>query len=289
MREPLKLMCVFAHPDDETLGCGGVLAKYAAEGIQTYLVTATLGERGWTGAPEDNPGLDALARIRREELNNAARVLGIQEVSLLGYIDGDLDKADPAEATAKIAAHIRRVRPQVVISFGLDGIYGHPDHIIISQLTTAALVCAADPTFATPGREAAFRVSKFYTMIVDQGLIEAYLPLIGEISMEVDGEVRRPVVWPDWQITTRVDTAEYWQTATQAVACHRSQLPEMDTILSQPEAVHRRVWGCQTFARMYSLVNGGRALETDLFEGLRGEPIQPPARQPQFSASPQGE
>ena len=89
MPHPLRLMAVLAHPDDESLGCGGTLAKYAAEGVETYLVTATLGERGWQGDPADDPGLAALACVREAELRCAVAILGIRELALLGYIDGD--------------------------------------------------------------------------------------------------------------------------------------------------------------------------------------------------------
>jgi len=121
MATGLKLMCVLAHPDDESLGNGGTLAKYAAEGVETYLVTATRGERGWTGSERDDPGLEALGKRREAELFAAAGVLGIRRVDFLDYIDGDLDQAPPAEAIAKIVGHVRRVRPDVVITFGPDG------------------------------------------------------------------------------------------------------------------------------------------------------------------------
>ena len=147
MKERLRLMCVLAHPDDESLGMGGTLAKYAAEGIETYLVTATRGERGWFGDEKEYPGLEALGKIREAELLNAARELGIREVKFLDYTDGDLDQANPAEATAKIVSHLRHVRPQVVITFDPNGAYGHPDHIAICQFTTAAVLAAADPNY----------------------------------------------------------------------------------------------------------------------------------------------
>jgi LmbE family N-acetylglucosaminyl deacetylase len=147
MPEPLRLMCVLAHPDDESLGTGGILAKYAAEGVDTYLVTATRGERGWSGDQADNPGLEALGRIREAELHAAADVLGLHEVNFLNYIDGDLDRAEPEQAVAKIAGHIRRVKPHVVVTFDPFGSYGHPDHIAICQFTTAACVAAADASY----------------------------------------------------------------------------------------------------------------------------------------------
>src|SRR5258708_25578660 len=145
MADTLKLMAVLAHPDAESLGIGGILAKYAAEGIETSLVTATRGERGWFGDEREYPGLEALGQIREAELHGAAEVLGVRSVNFLNYIDGELDQAHPAEVVAKIAGHLRHVRPDVVVTFGPDGSYGHPDHIAISQLTTAAIIEAAKP------------------------------------------------------------------------------------------------------------------------------------------------
>src|SRR6266568_3711540 len=123
MTDQLKLMCVLAHPDDESLGNGGILAKYAAEGVETYLVTATRGERGWFGDERDYPGLEALGKIREAELLAAARVLGINRVHFLDYIDGDLDQAPSAEALAKIVGHIRRVQPDGGVACGLHAAY----------------------------------------------------------------------------------------------------------------------------------------------------------------------
>jgi len=140
---PLKLMAVLAHPDDESLGIGGTLAKYAGEGVETYLVTATRGERGRFGESGEKPPPDVIGRVREAELREAAKVLGVREVRFLDYYDGDLDQINVTEAVARIADHLRRVKPHVVITFGPEGAYGHPDHIAISQLATAAVVAAA--------------------------------------------------------------------------------------------------------------------------------------------------
>src|SRR5262245_4684681 len=123
---PLKLMAVLAHPDDESLGIGGTLARYAAEGVETYLVTATRGERGRLGEGGEKPPPDVVCRVREAELREAAQVLGIREVQFLDYRDGDLDQVNVAEAVARIAGHLRRVRPHIVITFGPEGAYGHP-------------------------------------------------------------------------------------------------------------------------------------------------------------------
>src|SRR5688572_9193522 len=106
-------MCVLAHPDDESLGTGGTLAKYAAEGVETFLVTATRGERGRFGGSGARPDDAVVGETREAELRTAARELGVGEVTLLGYPDGGLDAIDPAAAQLAIAGHLRRVRPHV--------------------------------------------------------------------------------------------------------------------------------------------------------------------------------
>src|SRR5581483_1711337 len=179
---PLALMCITAHPDDESLGFGPALARYAAEGIQTSIVCATRGQVGWAGAPEENPGRAALGTIREAELRAAARVLGASEVCLLGYMDGELDRAAPAEIIGKLVRHIRRVRPQVVITFDPFGAYGHPDHIAISQFTAAALIAAADPRVPAQTEEDTLphSVSKFYYVADNAEMMAAYDTLEGE-------------------------------------------------------------------------------------------------------------
>src|SRR5580765_5358818 len=118
---PLRLMAVLAHPDDESLGIGGTLAKYASEGVETYLVTATRGERGRFGESGEKPPPEVVGRVREAELREAARVLGVREVNFLDYYDGDLDQVNVAEAIARIVDHLRRVKPHVVITFGPEG------------------------------------------------------------------------------------------------------------------------------------------------------------------------
>ena len=143
-----RLLCILAHPDDESLGFGGLLAYYAQAGVATYLISATRGERGWLGEPAAYPGPAALGRIREGELQAAAAILGIRETTFLDIMDGELDQADPVAVIDELVGHLRRVRPQVVATFDPTGIYGHPDHIAICQLTTAAISAAATPQAA---------------------------------------------------------------------------------------------------------------------------------------------
>jgi LmbE family N-acetylglucosaminyl deacetylase len=269
MTNKLKLMCVLAHPDDESLGNGGILAKYAAEGVETYLVTATRGERGWFGDESDYPGVEALGKIREAELLAAAKVLGIRSVEFLDYIDGDLDQAPPTEAVAKIVGHIRRVKPDVVVTFGPDGGYGHPDHIAICQFTTAAIVEAASPDAPSNRDLAPHRVSKLYYMAASEKLFQAYQSVFGELVMHIDGVERRGVVWPEWQITTRIPTSEYRQTLWQAILCHESQLVVYRQLEHLSQDYQKDLWDSQTYYLAFSLVNGGSKVEDDLFAGLR--------------------
>jgi LmbE family N-acetylglucosaminyl deacetylase len=269
MAAPLKLMCVLPHPDDESLGNGVTLARYADEGIETYLVCATRGEYGWPGEPEGNPGPSHLGRIREAELRAACLTLGVRELFFLDYIDGYLDQADPKEAIGRIIRCIRQVKPHVVITFGPEGAYGHPDHIAISQFTVAATVAAADPTFDMSQSQTMHAVSKLYYMAYDRDLMAIYQSVFGDLVMRVDGVDRRPVPWPEWEITTRIDAPQYWPTVWQAVSCHRSQLPAYAALDQLPEETKKKLWGSRPYYRVYSMVNGGRRPETDLFEGLR--------------------
>lgn len=270
MTKQLRLMCVLAHPDDESLGNGGVLAKYAAEGIETYLVTATRGERGWFGSQEEYPGPEALGKIREAELYAAAEVLGLRCIDFLDYIDGDLDQAPPEEAIAKIVGHLRRVKPHVVLTFGPDGSYGHPDHIAISQFTAAAVVRAADPTFDDAQQLAPHCISKLYYMAVTREVLEVYQSVFGDLVMHIDGVERRGSGWPEWSITTSINAQAHLPTVKRAVRCHESQLPAYSLFENVGEEQQQVLWGVQTYYRVFSLKNGGRSIEDDLFEGLRG-------------------
>ena len=267
----LRLMCVLAHPDDESLGTGGTLAKYAAEGIETFVVTATRGERGRFGNSQERPASDVVGATREAELRAAAQELGVREVVVLGYPDGALDRVDPALAQEKIAAEMRRVRPQVVLTFGPDGAYGHPDHVAISQFTTAAIVAAADPLFAVDDAGTAamtHAVSKLYYIAWSESTWAAYQAAFRTLVSSVDGVARQATPWPDWAITTVMDTREVWSTVWRAVSCHESQVAGYDRLRELSPQHHEALWGRQSFYRVFSTVNGGRTREADLFEGI---------------------
>ena len=272
---PLRLMAVLAHPDDESLGVGGTLAKYVSEGVEVLVVTATRGERGrFRGHRADepqHPGPERLGQLREAELRAAAEALGIHALTLLDYRDQELDAANPAEAAAQIALQLRRSRPDVVITFGPEGAYGHPDHIAISQYTTAALVVAGDSSIRLGGDDgpAPHRVKKLYYLAWPASTWAAYLEAFTKVSSTVDGVERQVVPWPDWAITTVVDTRRFWPTVWRAISCHESQIAAYARLKELSPERHEALWGAQSFYRVLSTVNGGRRQETDLFEGIR--------------------
>ncbi|HTM36136.1 MAG TPA: PIG-L family deacetylase [Terriglobales bacterium] len=270
-------MAVLAHPDDESLGVGGTLAKYASAGVEVFLVTATRGDsgrfRGYPLGDHRHPGQLELASIREGELRAAASALGVREVSILDYADQELDRATAREAVATIAAHIRRVRPNVVVTFGPDGAYGHPDHIAISQFTTAAIVAASDPAYSCTGIEAgqSHAVSKLYYIAWPESTWRAYQAAFRRLVSRVDGIERQAVPWPDWAITTVIDTRSVWSTVWRAVCCHQSQVTAYERLKDLSPEDHEALWGRQSFYRVFSTVTGGRVPETDLLEGINSD------------------
>ena len=268
--DPLKLLAVFAHPDDESMGMGATLAKYSSEGVDTHLVCATRGERGWFGLEKENPGLSILGQVRTVELKNAVKRLGMTSLSFLDYIDGEVDKADYAEAIGKIVTHIRRIKPQVVVTFPPDGNYGPPDHIAIGQFTSAAIVCAVDASYEDSANLPSHCVSKLYYMVDGENFINLISPFLDDMTFPLDDQIRQEFPWKEWMITTRINMAEHCGIAWDAIQCHKSQLVSIGALADMPKESAAAVLAMQgTFYRAYSLVNGGREAESDLFAGLR--------------------
>lgn len=132
MSEPKskRMLVILAHPDDESYGMGGTLAKYSHQGVQIILICATRGEAGISGKQSAETG-----KIREHELRQAAMHLGI-EVYFLGYQDGQLADGDQTELFEHIACWIDMVHPQVILTFGPEGVSGHPDHVTVSKMVT---------------------------------------------------------------------------------------------------------------------------------------------------------
>jgi LmbE family N-acetylglucosaminyl deacetylase len=263
-------MCVTAHPDDESLGFGGTLARYAAEGVEVSLVVATRGERGRYGdGSEEHPGPEALGKIREAEVRAACDVLGVRHVRFLDYLDGEVDEADAEEATGRIATHARALRPQVVLTFDPYGAYGHPEHVAVSQLALGALVRAAAEGPLAGSDDPPHQVDKLYYVAWTSRVWELYQQAFKALETTVDGAVRSSVAWPEWSVTTTTDAHDHWETVWKAVRCHETQMAQYGPLSRLTPEDHRALWGPQEYYRAFSLVNGGRERERDVFEGLR--------------------
>jgi LmbE family N-acetylglucosaminyl deacetylase len=279
------LLAVFAHPDDESFGPGGTLARYAAEGVAVHLVCATRGEAG-EADPSLLEGYESLAQRRTAELECAARVLGLAGVYFLGYRDsgmvGTADNSHPnalvnapvAEVAEKVTAYIRRLQPQVVITSDPHGGYGHLDHIAIHRATVAAFHAAGDPT-AYPEQFAAgltpWSPQKLYYTTFNRRWLRflvRILPLfrvdptaLGEnrdINLKEIAEIQQPV-------TTWIDVRAYLEVKQRAGACHSTQAGPSSMLSRLPGWLVRWVMGTETFYRAYP---EGATRETDLFAGV---------------------
>jgi LmbE family N-acetylglucosaminyl deacetylase len=160
---------------------------------------------GWFGPEEQNPGPERLGQLREKELSNAVKELGMKSLHFLDYIDGSVDKAVHTEAIGKIVTYIRRIKPQVVVTFPPDGNYGHPDHIAVGQFTSAAIVCAADSSCQDAENLPAHRVSKLYYMVDGENFINLIAPFMGDMTFPVDDQVRGEIAWKEWMVTTRIE------------------------------------------------------------------------------------
>lgn len=272
--EPLTLMAVHAHPDDEATGTGGVLARYAAEGVRTVLVTCTDGRcgDGAGGVKPGEPGHDpeAVAAVRRAELEASCAILGVSHLEMLGYADsgmagwptndiaGSFWTTPVDEGAGRLAELIERYSPDVVVSYDPDGFYGHPDHIQAHRITMAAVDRSgsrAKVYWTTMPHSA---MARFVQMARDAGMDVGDAPPSDELPQ---------FGVPDDQVTTWVDVTAFAERKFAALGAHASQEETMP-FLSMGVERFAGIMGVETFVR----VDGGldaAVLETDLFAGLR--------------------
>jgi LmbE family N-acetylglucosaminyl deacetylase len=273
MTEKRTLVAIFAHPDDEAFGTGGTLAKYAHEGVDVHLITATLGEAGQVA----NPAITLthpLSVLREQELRCACENYGIKELHLLGYLDGQTTVAPQGGAVYKIVKLLRQLKPHVVISFGPEGVYGHYDHLAVHRWATAAVQLAGEAdrwVEAGPAHTAA----KFYHRAVPEEQIANLEQAIGRNFVPMDGVPFSFFGYPMEKITTVIDVRDYVETKLTGIRCHASQLSPDNPYLREDFDVAANPWFWQeTFilARcqpdIQSAIPNDRK-EDDLFAGLR--------------------
>jgi LmbE family N-acetylglucosaminyl deacetylase len=285
----LALMAVFAHPDDESFGSGGTLARYGADpDVRVVLVCATRGEAGEISDPALS-SKEKLGEVREAELRCACQVLGIDALHLLGYRDSGmagppenqhpraLARADFDEAVGRIVAHIRREKPDVVVTFDETGGYGHPDHIAVHHFTTAAFVAAADPARYPEQIEAGLephQARKLYYTAIPNRFFRAVAAKMEKLGIELPERYRKRLEssesWglPDEACTTDVYVQDFWDTKQKAVQCHATQLNPDSIFALLPPGIMRELqaWECFQLAQSYAGEDGG---VHDLLAGLR--------------------
>ncbi len=269
------LLAIFAHPDDESFGPGGTLAKYASAG-SVHLVCATRGGAGHSNRAEsDDP--ENLRRQREEELRCAASVLGLADVHFLGYRDSGMDgsaanrhpgalvQADPDEVAGKVAALMDELRPQVVITFDPYGTYGHPDHVAMNRATLAAWELLPVQT----------RPSRLYYTAFPRTLMRwalRLMPLAGVDPEKLgrNGDINlRGILDHEMPISTRIDVRPFLPVKQRAVACHASQLSGSTSALSRlPRWMTRRWQATEWFHRARPPFHDRYEMENDLFSGI---------------------
>jgi LmbE family N-acetylglucosaminyl deacetylase len=234
------LLSVLAHPDDESFGMGGTLALYAQRGVEVHLVCATRGEAGEMDASYLQ-GYASIAERREAELRCAAQNLGLAGVDFLDYRDsGMLGSADnqhpqalaaqPVERVAeRVAHHIRRLRPQVVLTFDPIGGYKHPDHIAVHNATVVAFHLAGSQEFQDGLLP--FQPQKLYFHLFPKGWLRfavRILPLLGKdprrFGNNQDIDLVSLVQGGDFPTHARINYRTVMQRKNNAAACHISQL-----------------------------------------------------------------
>lgn len=282
--KPKTLLVVYAHPDDESFGNGGTIARYAHSGYEVHYICGTRGEVG-TVDPKHLAGFADVSELRTAELLCAAQALGLRGVHFLGYRDSGmpgapenqhpnaLAGADLEKVSEQVVALMRTLRPEVVLTFGAFGGYGHPDHIMMHRAAVAAFRDAADPQ-KYPEAGEVWQASKLYYSTVTPGLLKVAVPLLrllrkdptkfGE-NNDVDLVAARDALTP---ITTVVDCGAFIEQKEKAWQCHQSQAGGMTRFQKAPLAVRRLLFGKEQFTRIIPAWQPGAAKETDLFAGV---------------------
>ena len=263
------LLLVHAHPDDEAISTGGVMMKARADGHRVVLVTATRGEAGEIYNMDPDSTRPHLGEVRAKELEAATRILGVNRVEFLDYRDSGMvgtpenddirsfHLAPLDEAAGRLAGILREERPEVVITYDADGVYGHPDHIKAHFVTNAALDMLAREGW-TP--------KKLYYTAIPRSLMERFMSEMPEEARQQNQDMRI-IGTPDELVTTRVDVHDYVEQKRKAFAAHVSQNDPNSWFTTMADQIYQMVFGTE----YYQLARGkpGSALPEDaVFAGI---------------------
>ena len=288
-----RLLLVHAHPDDECIGSGATMAKYAAAGAHVTLVTCTLGEEGEILVP----GLahlaadkeDQLGQHRISELADAMKALGVTDHRFLGGAGHWRDsgmmgtpsndrpdcfwQADMDEAVGDLVTIVREVRPQVFVTYNENGGYGHPDHIQAHRVAVAAFDAAGDPT-RYPDAGDPWQPTKLYHLAIPISFLrmgwEALKAMGEETPFGVASPDELPFGDPDDTVTTQIDARDYLDAKMAAMRAHATQIEVDGPFFALSNHVGQRAFGLEHYRLIRGAIGGksDEGFETDLFAGL---------------------
>lgn len=238
------VLFIFAHPDDEAFGCAGTMAALVSSGTPIVLVTATRGEAGDISS-ERLATPASIGAVREMELRAAMELIDVYDVRFLGYRDSGMEgtpenqdlrclhQAPFDEVVALLIAQIRATRPCVVVTFGADGIYGHPDHVFIHHATVAAIQAAADK-HQPEGLGAPWRVSALYFTAIPRERIQAMAERTDGPFRHMSAENLAKLGTLEEDITTNVDVAGYRSLKERVIRAHQTQVGEGGPMANLP-------------------------------------------------------
>ncbi len=289
--EPLRLMAVHAHPDDESSKGAATMARYVREGVAVLVCTLTGGERGTILNPAmEQPGIrENLAAVRREEMAAAREILGVQQ-RFLGFLDSGLPEGDPPpplpagcfalepleRAARPLVQAVREFRPHVILTYDENGGYPHPDHVKCHEVSVEAFEAAADPDRYPDAGEPWQPLKLYYHLsfhrdrmlalheaMLSRGLQSPYADRIARAQSAAESGERQPLA-----VTTRVPCAEYFEIRDRALLAHATQVDPQGGWFRVPMEVQRAAWPSEDYHLARSVVDS-ELPEDDLFAGVR--------------------
>lgn len=225
----MKLLMVFAHPDDETFSSSGTVSLLTRRGWTAKLICATRGEKGMLGDPPlVTP--KKLGKVRELELRQAAKIVGISKIYFLGFIDGTLRRVDQKKLLEKISPIMIKEKPDVVLTFDKNGISNHPDHIAISKVTTSA--------FYSYMAKAKKKI-RLYHVCLPKSILKKYEQ--SGFRYDSFGGMKG---LPDEEVTTIVDIEKVFKLKEKAMKRHQTQRKDWERILARTAVIEGK---CEYF------------------------------------------
>ena len=281
-----RLLACFAHPDDEAFPVGGALAAHTRRGVDVRLITTTLGEEGEI-RQEGSATRETLGRIREVELSCAVQALRLNSNDVWGYRDSGMQgwesndhpkafiNAETEVVVERLVLEMRRFQPQVVLSFGPDGLYGHPDHIAICNHATTAFHLASDPAAfpeqLTGGLEPHQPQRLFYS-VRPRGFRRQWAEALrGEgIDWPWPSPEQEQQGVPEDEVHLELDVAGAgdMEAKIACILCHRTQVAPDWPYHRVPRNVTARILGREFYVRAHPPVPTGESVGADFFEGL---------------------